>query len=243
MTKKLIEMATKEDKMATKQAPSTTDSEMIRTKTKKKKMSFQAIEELHENHPPMTYIETLMHLFKGNVGTGCYAMGEAIMNAGIILGPILTILIAIVNVHAQHMLIRSAEFVKNENGLTKRPDYAETVEMSFAISKSPWCKRMAKGMKNTCNLFVCITQIGFCAVFFLFISKNVRHVIEFYGVQIAEPLVITFVLIPILLMVLTRKLKYIGEWKRFSRRFPWLTKHFQQFSRESPTCSWSQGLS
>lgn len=205
-------------------------------KDKKKTMSFKAFAELHENHPPMTYIETLMHLFKGNVGTGCYAMADAMMNAGLILGPILTFFIAIINIHAQHMLIRSAEFVKNENNLMKRPDYAETVEMSFQLSKSPWCSRMATAMKNTCNTFICVTQIGnqliiinfimtksicngfliltqigFCAVYFLFVSKNLLNVIEFYGIDISEPLVITIVLIPIGLMILTRELKYIGE--------------------------------
>lgn len=195
--------------MATKKQPQFTDSEMLRKR--KKSMSYQAFTEIHENHPPMTYIETLMHLFKGNVGTGCYAMADAMMNAGLILGPILTIVIAIINVHAQHMLIRCAEFVKAEYNLTKRPDYAETVEMSFAISKSGWCSGMAKGMKNTCNIFICTTQIGFCSVYFLFISKNVLNVIEFYGINIEEPLFITIVLIPIFFMILTRQLKYIGE--------------------------------
>lgn len=198
-------------KMATKEVPPRTDSEMMAKRDKKKTMSFKAFAELHENHPPMTYIETLMHLFKGNVGTGCYAMADAMMNAGLILGPILTFFIAIINIHAQHMLIRSAEFVKIENNLMKRPDYAETVEMSFQLSKSPWCSRMATAMKNTCNTFICVTQIGFCSVYFLFVSKNLLNVIEFYGIDISEPLVITIVLVPIGLMILTRELKYIGE--------------------------------
>lgn len=50
-------------------------------------------------------METLMHLFKGNVGSGIFAMGDAIKNAGIILGPIAILILGIICVHCQHMLV------------------------------------------------------------------------------------------------------------------------------------------
>lgn len=46
-----------------------------------------------------------MHLFKGNVGSGIFAMGDAMKNAGIILGPVFTLLLGIICVHCQHMLV------------------------------------------------------------------------------------------------------------------------------------------
>lgn len=46
-----------------------------------------------------------MHLFKGNVGSGIFAMGDAMKNAGIIVGPILTLILGIICVHCQHMLV------------------------------------------------------------------------------------------------------------------------------------------
>lgn len=46
-----------------------------------------------------------MHLFKGNVGTGVFALGYAFRNAGIIAGPIMTVTLGIIAVHCQHILV------------------------------------------------------------------------------------------------------------------------------------------
>lgn len=54
---------------------------------------------------PTSYLETLMHLFKGNVGPGLFAMGDAFKNAGIIAAPIMTLFLGIICVHSQHILV------------------------------------------------------------------------------------------------------------------------------------------
>lgn len=46
-----------------------------------------------------------MHLFKGNVGSGLFAMGDAIKNAGLFLGPPIVVLLGIICVHCQHLLV------------------------------------------------------------------------------------------------------------------------------------------
>lgn len=51
------------------------------------------------------YVETLMHLLRGNVGAGVFGMGDAFKNGGIILAPSLTILIGLIAVHCQHVLV------------------------------------------------------------------------------------------------------------------------------------------
>lgn len=209
----------------------------------KKGASFRGYEELHEDQPPTSYNETLMHLFKGNVGTGCYAMAEAVKNGGLIVGPALTLIIALICVHAQHMLIRCAEFVKVKNDLDLRPDYAETVEMSFLSSKHEKWRRSAPVMKKICNTFICITQLGFCSVYFLFIGRNVKNVLDFHGIVIEIHIIVAIVLIPVLLSALIRQLKYIGECSgkisiRFSNRFS-----SQQSSPPSPISAWSSASS
>lgn len=178
---------------------------------RRKKVSFRAYEELHENQT--SYSATLMNLFKGNVGTGCYAMADAMKNGGIILGPILTLIIALICIHTQHMLIRCAEFMQTENELRTRPDYAETIELSFANSKQEKWRRMASVLKKLCNIFICVTQIGFCSVYFLFISENIKNVLEFYGVEIDLHILVGTILIPVWLTAMIRELKYIGELK------------------------------
>lgn len=54
-----------------------------------------------------------MHLFKGNVGSGIFAMGDAVRNAGIIVGPIVILFLGVICVHCQHLL------VSNKNTTTK----------------------------------------------------------------------------------------------------------------------------
>lgn len=182
--------------------------------SRQKKMSFLAYKELHENQPPTSYMATMVNLFKGNVGTGCYAMADAMKNGGLILGPILTLIIALICIHVQHMLIRCAEVVKVENQLDSPPDYAETVELSFANSKHEKWRRLAPTLKKICNIFICITQLGFCSVYFLFISQNIKNVLDHYGIEIELHLMVAIVLIPVWSSALIRKLQYIGELKK-----------------------------
>lgn len=51
------------------------------------------------------YLETMMHLFKGNVGSGIFALGDAFKHAGLLLAPPLTMFLGIICVHAQHILV------------------------------------------------------------------------------------------------------------------------------------------
>lgn len=48
----------------------------------------------------------MMHLFKGNVGSGIFALGDAFKHAGLVLAPPLTVFLGIICVHAQHILVR-----------------------------------------------------------------------------------------------------------------------------------------
>uniref|UniRef100_A0A1B6E7B3 Amino acid transporter transmembrane domain-containing protein n=1 Tax=Clastoptera arizonana TaxID=38151 RepID=A0A1B6E7B3_9HEMI len=60
---------------------------------------------IYEVKHPTTYMETLLHMVKGNVGSGVFAMGNAFSNAGLILGPILTIFLGVVCVYGNHILV------------------------------------------------------------------------------------------------------------------------------------------
>lgn len=54
---------------------------------------------------PTSYGETLMHLFRGNIGAGVLGMGDGFKNGGLILSPILTACIGLIAVHCQHVLV------------------------------------------------------------------------------------------------------------------------------------------
>jgi proton-coupled amino acid transporter len=177
-----------------------------------RRRTFESFQEasLHD-HPPTTYLETMMHLLKGNMGTGIYGMADAIKNSGIILGPILTLIIAVICVHAQHMLINCADFLVAQNNLVIPPTFAETVELCFMNSKSEKWRKWGPPMRKACNIFIVVTQLGFCSVYVLFVGKNLKDVVGFYWIDFDIHIWITIGLIPVWLTTLIRTLKFIGE--------------------------------
>jgi proton-coupled amino acid transporter len=52
-------------------------------------------------------LDTMIHLLKGNIGTGILAMPDAFKNAGLCVGTIGTLLMGIICTHCMHMLVRS----------------------------------------------------------------------------------------------------------------------------------------
>jgi proton-coupled amino acid transporter len=163
-----------------------------------------------KQEPQTTYLETLMHLFKGNVGPGCFAMASAVKNGGLILAPILTLIIGVICVHVQHVLLNCSKKIKNRLNLLEYPDYAETVELVFSESNYEMCRKNASLMKTICNAFICITQLGFCCIYFLFITTNLKQILDFYGFDVNFYVLISLVLIPIWLSALITNLKYLA---------------------------------
>lgn len=160
-----------------------------------------------------SYLETLMHLFKGNVGPGCFAMADAMKNGGLILAPVLTLFLGAICVHAQHVLLNCSAAIQEKLDLKTKPDYAETVELCFSTSSNETCRQLAPAMKRICNIFICITQLGFCSIYFLFIGTNLKQVLDFYGLNLDIHLLIPIVLVPIWLSSLITNLKYLGEFE------------------------------
>lgn len=55
------------------------------------------------------------------------------------------------------------------------PDFAETVELCF-IHGPPKARKYSRFMKFLVNFFICLTQLGFCCVYFVFIDKSLQQV-------------------------------------------------------------------
>ncbi|XP_012532802.1 proton-coupled amino acid transporter 1 isoform X2 [Monomorium pharaonis] len=160
-------------------------------------------------HHPTSYLETMMHLFKGNVGSGIFALGDAFKNAGLLLAPPLTIFLGIICVHAQHILINCNEEVTRRVGNgTSMSGFAETVEMCFATGPIGF-RKYSTFMRKMVNVFLCITQLGFCCVYFVFISTNMKQVLDAHGIEMDVAVHMAVVLIPIMLSTWIRNLKYL----------------------------------
>lgn len=157
-----------------------------------------------------SYFETLVHLFKAGVGSGCFTLGEAFGNIGILLGFCLIIFLSIVCLYEQHVLIKCANNVRQHFNLEKSPDYAMTFELSLRANKK-W-ERHSLLMRRIVNTCLILTQLGFCSASFLFIGNNMRNVLIFFGWEFSLRMVIIFTLVPIILPSLITNLKFLGKW-------------------------------
>ncbi|KAJ8667950.1 hypothetical protein QAD02_009613 [Eretmocerus hayati] len=157
-----------------------------------------------------SYLETLMHHFKGNVGSGIFALGDAFKNAGLFLAPPLTIFLGFICIHAQHILLKCNKEITRRlgNTLDAQPGYAATVELCFATGPLS-LRKYSVIMRKLVNLFLCITQLGFCCVYFVFISSNMKQVLKVWGVDLDMNIKLLVVVLPIMLSTTIRNLKYL----------------------------------
>ncbi|XP_030758144.1 proton-coupled amino acid transporter 2 [Sitophilus oryzae] len=158
---------------------------------------------------PTSYVETLMHLLKGNIGSGIFAMGDGMRNAGIIVGPIVVLILGLICTHCQHLLLGAARKLNERKKLEVTPDFAETVGLCFENGPVRF-QKLASTMRRTVNVFLCVTQLGFCCVYFVFISDNIKQLLDYYGYVLDVHLHMAIILLPILLTALIRNLKYLA---------------------------------
>ncbi|KZC12087.1 PREDICTED: proton-coupled amino acid transporter 1 isoform X2 [Dufourea novaeangliae] len=164
--------------------------------------------EISVSHPT-SYLETMMHLFKGNVGSGIFALGDGFKHAGLLLAPPLTIFLGIICVHAQHILVRcNEEVTRRVNDPVATSGFAGTVEMCFATGPLA-LRKYSVFMRKVVNVFLCITQLGFCCVYFVFIATNMKQVLDVHGIEMDVHQHMAVILIPIMLSTWIRNLKYL----------------------------------
>ncbi|XP_022208913.2 proton-coupled amino acid transporter 1 [Drosophila obscura] len=161
-----------------------------------------------EYHPPTSYLETIVHLFKGNIGPGLFAMGDAFKNGGLLVAPLLTVVIAVVSIHCQHVLIACSKKMRDLRGDAVCADYAQTVEMCFEsgpVKLRGWSRTMGRLV----DIFICVTQLGFCCIYFVFISTNVKQILQAYSIDLDVHLVMLLAFVPVLLSSLITNLKWL----------------------------------
>lgn len=99
--------------------------------------------------------------------------------------------------------------MRDKTGAIDYPDYARTVELCLETGPVKY-RRYSRAMGVTINWFLCITQLGFCCVYIVFVPKNTIQVLHEYGIEANEKLIMALILIPIILSSLLTNLKYLS---------------------------------
>ena len=153
--------------------------------------------------------DTIIHMLKGNIGTGILAMPDAIKNSGLLVGNLGLIVMASICVHCMHLLVGNSQELCRR---TKLPflSYSDVAETCFATSESPRLRRAAPTARRVIDVFLCITQLGFCCVYFVFISQSLEQIFNHYYGEMDYHLYMLIILFPMSLLACIRNLKYLS---------------------------------
>nr|XP_012146268.1 PREDICTED: proton-coupled amino acid transporter 4 isoform X3 [Megachile rotundata]XP_012146269.1 PREDICTED: proton-coupled amino acid transporter 4 isoform X3 [Megachile rotundata] len=154
-------------------------------------------------------MDTLIHLLKGSLGTGILAMPMAFKNAGLLFGLFATFFIGAICTYCVHILVKCAHKLCRR---TQTPSlgFADVAEAAFLVGPEP-VQKYARLAKATINSFLVIDLIGCCCVYIVFISTNLKEVVDYYTDTDRDVRLYMAALLPLLVAFsLVRNLKYLA---------------------------------
>ncbi|XP_065158913.1 proton-coupled amino acid transporter-like protein CG1139 isoform X2 [Atheta coriaria] len=156
---------------------------------------------------PTSNLDTMIHLLKGNIGTGILAMPDAFRNAGLAVGFFGTLLMGAICTHCMHMLVNCSHELARR---IQKPslNFAEVVEAAFETGPES-LQKYSKLVKTLINIFLCITQLGFCCVYFVFVAANLHDVVKHYFIDVNVVWYLAMLLLPMIFLNWVKKLKYL----------------------------------
>ncbi|CAG9761641.1 unnamed protein product [Ceutorhynchus assimilis] len=155
---------------------------------------------------PTNNIETFFNLIKGCFGTGVLAMPEAFKYTGMINGIVSLLVLALFATYCIHVLVRSqyALCKKKRVGLLI---YSKSMEAAAEFGP-PVLRTWGRVMGIFADFFLIFYQFGLCCVYWVFIGKNLKYVIDVYCAE-KQPLYyyMLALIIPFCLIMCVRNLK------------------------------------
>lgn len=163
---------------------------------------------LHRTHEhPTTNVDTMIHLLKGNIGTGILAMPDAFKNAGLYVGLFGTLLMGLICTHCMHMLVKCSHELCRRLQVPAL-NFAEVCSRSFETGPIG-LRRYSNLARNLVNMFLVITQLGFCCVYFVFVAVNLQEVVAHYFFYLDTRIYLLLLLVPMVLLNLVKNLKFL----------------------------------
>ncbi|XP_046684151.1 proton-coupled amino acid transporter-like protein CG1139 isoform X3 [Homalodisca vitripennis] len=164
---------------------------------------------------PTTYIETLENHLKTNIASGMFAMGDAFKNAGLLLAPVLTMFLGCLCVFNQHILVNSANRMREQRKLNYYPNFNDTVDLCFD-SGPPLFRKFAKHSRFAVNFFIIVAQLGFCCVYIVFVTSTSQQILHYFGYEIEIHLNMVITQVFITMTIFIRNLKYLAPVSLFA---------------------------
>lgn len=159
----------------------------------------------------ITASQCLMHLLKGTIGTGMLALPYAFSKAGIVGGPAYMTFIAVVAMIGMNfLLMANQQLCRVEN--KRRLDYGDLCELAFKNGPVAFLRRKAHWGKMCINVLLVFTQMGFCAIYFVFIAESFESVLQDFGVDdaLSVRIWISILFLPILMLCMIRNLAVLS---------------------------------
>lgn len=190
---------------------------------------------------PTSNTDTLIHLLKGNIGTGILAMAQAFKNSGLYVGLVGTMIMGFVCAHCMHLMVGCSHELCRTQKIPSM-DYSDVCYYVFRTGsrsmrrnarlvryskkKNILIEELVSASLNltfgsldffttsisrvVADFFLCLTQLGSCSVYFLFVAANLQEIVENYYVKIDIRVYLLLLLIPMILINFLKNLKYLA---------------------------------
>lgn len=120
------------------------------------------------------YAQSLMHMIKGNLGTGILAMPASFAHAGMINAIIGLPLLCLIATYCVHILIKSSQQLENKF-IGSNFTYASLAKHSFKSGPN-WIRSYSNPMCLLVDGTLLVAQIGVCCVYLVFVVDNITSV-------------------------------------------------------------------
>ncbi|XP_055378968.1 proton-coupled amino acid transporter-like protein CG1139 [Condylostylus longicornis] len=160
---------------------------------------------------PIRASEALIHLLKGSLGTGILAMPAAFKNSGYIVGIICTFIVGLICTYCVHVLL-STNYEQSKRKRVPHLTYPELAETALAGGPN-FFKVFTPIIGHVTKIFLIIVQLGTSCVYVVFISDNIKNIVDYYTEKedhIDIRLYMCMILLPLILINWVRNLKYLA---------------------------------
>ncbi|TNM98587.1 hypothetical protein fugu_013151 [Takifugu bimaculatus] len=146
-----------------------------------------------------TVLQTLIHILKGNIGTGLLSLPLAVKNAGLVLGPVSLLGMGIIALHCMEVLVKCSHHLSAK---LNRPSLTYSEAVQYGMENVSWLRRHSHFGKQTVVEAANATTI----------SCQINHTNQ---TQVSVPsfdsrIYMLFFLPAFILLVFTPSLKYLA---------------------------------